>query len=72
MSLVLFIEANVNDNLQIRVGNLKRSTDDKNVPVSKRSKTELTSFSEEDGEGKETHDEEVSVKAKTVSILEQV
>ena len=46
--------------------------EDKNVSVSKRSESEITSFSEEDGEGKETYDEEVPVKAKTISILEQV
>ena len=63
------IEANVDDTL---LGKLKLSTDDKNIPVSKTSETELTSFSEEDGEGMQAHDEEVSARAKTVSILEQV
>ena len=61
----------IEDKLLIGVENLKLSTEDKNVSVSRRSETELTSFSEEDGEGKETSDGEV-VKAKTISILEQV
>ena len=61
----------IEDQLPIGVENLKLSTDDKNVSVSKRSETELTSFGEEDGEGKESYDDEV-VKAKTISILEQV
>ena len=60
-------EANVGNKLLIGVGNLKLSSDDKNVPVRKISQTELTSLSEKDGEGKETSDEEVSVKAKTIS-----
>ena len=52
--------------------NLKSSKENKNVPVSRRSETELTSFSEEDGDGKETHDEEVPVNVKTISTQEQV
>ena len=65
-------EENTEEKLPTEEENLKSSEENKNVPVSRRSETELTSFSEEDGEGKETHDEEVPVNAKTISTQEQV
>ena len=65
-------EENTEDKLPTEMENLKLSQENKNVPVSRRSETELTSFSEEDGDGKETHDEVVTVNVKTISTQEQV
>ena len=63
-------EENTEEKLPTKEENLKLSAED--VPVSRRSETELTSFSEEDGDRKETHDEEVPVNVKTISTQEQV
>ena len=65
-------EENREEKLPTEGENLKLSAENKNVPVSKKPETELTSFSEEDGEGKETHDEQVPVNVKTISTQEQV
>ena len=65
-------EENTERKLTTEEENLKSSKENKNVPVSRRSETELTSFSEEDGDGKEKYDEVVPVNVKTISTLEQV
>ena len=65
-------EENIEEKLPTEEENLKSSEENKDVPVSIRSKTELMSFSEEDGDGKETHDEEVPVNVKAISTQEQV
>ena len=65
-------EENTEEKLPTEGENLKLSAENKNVPVSKKPETELTSFSEEDGEGKETHDEQVPVNVKTISTQDQV
>ena len=65
-------EENTEEKLPNEGENLKLSAENKNVPLSKRPETDLTSFSEGDGEGKETHDEQVPVNVKTISTQEQV
>ena len=65
-------EENTEEKLPTEEENLKLSAENKNVAVSRRSDTELTSFSKEDGDGKQTHDEEVPVNEKTISTQEQV
>ena len=65
-------EENIEDKLPTEEENVKSSEGNKNVPVSRRSETELTSLSEEDGEGMKTHDEVVTVNVKTIPTQEQV
>ena len=63
-------EENTEEKLPTKEENLKLSAE--NVPVSIRSETEITSSSEEDGEGKETYDEQMSVDVKSIPTQEQV
>ena len=72
MEAEIFEEENIENKLPTKVENLKLSTDDQNVPVSKRPETELSFLSEEDGEGIETYDEQVPVITKTIFTREQV
>ena len=70
MEVELDREETTEEKLPTEEENLKLSAED--LPVSIRSETELTSLSEEDGEGKEIHDEEVPVSVKTICTLDQV